>query len=131
MQQVPFGDEIFEELEQNRHAEIIMMGDFNVVFDNKSDHSKDSLTSGFLSNFHHYIESFRLVDLWQKAYSSDQDYTSLSVCQLSHSRIDLMLVSEGLDCDMENAFIGPRILSDHTTVFVDWQIVAKTPRTCG
>lgn len=50
---------------------------------------------------------------------------------LTHSIIDLILVSEGLDCDMRHDSIGPRILSEHAVASADWWIGEKTPRTCG
>lgn len=77
-QQAPLGDEIFGEFEQNRHDEIIMVRNFSAFFDNKIDHSKDSLIPVFPSNFHHYIESIWLVQDTLR----DHDYTFLQCITL-------------------------------------------------
>lgn len=127
-QQALFWDEVFGELAQNRHSEIIMLEDFNAVFHSTGDHSKDSLTPGFPLHFYHYIESFHLVDIWQRTYLCNQDYTFFSARHLTHARIDLILALEGFDSHMRNVHMGPRVLSVHVPVSLDWQMGGKSTK---
>lgn len=77
--QAPFWEEVLKILVLNQDSEILMLGDFNAVFDNYQDRSQASSTPCISSNFLHYKELFGLVDIWRKENEVKvQDYTFFS-----------------------------------------------------
>lgn len=62
VKQTAFGDNFFEDLLQIGGEDIIIVGDFNAVFDNMIDRSRKSSTPGFPTNFYSYFEMFHLID---------------------------------------------------------------------
>lgn len=121
-------DEFFSNLLQIDNKELILLGDFNAVFNNAVDRSQDSSTSGFPSNFHSYIETFQLIDAWRIKHLTELDYTYFSACHLSHSRVILIMVFENLNKKIKSVLIGPQLVSDHAPAVLDWQIGKKRPR---
>lgn len=58
IQQVRFWHEFFECLTQFMDNDLVIMGDFNAVFENKMDCTRDSSTLGFPKVFYDYMERF-------------------------------------------------------------------------
>lgn len=83
-----------------QYSEIIMLGDFNAVFNIMVDRSRESSAGSFPPNFYHYVVMLPLVDIWQKANPTIREYICFSGRHLTCSRIDYILVTEGLVSDL-------------------------------
>lgn len=69
-----------------------------------------------------------MIDLWCTVHKEERDFTFFSARHLTQSRIDMMLVSNGLQEDMSEIQLGSRTISDHTPVSINWHIGSRPAR---
>lgn len=111
-----FWEDLRHQISSCNTKEVIMLGDFNAVIDNKVDHSRDSSSVEIPKSFHLSAETWDLIDIWWEWISDVMDYLFLLHRHLSYSWIDMILVSRGLFARMAKPDIGFRHLSDHASI---------------
>ena len=95
---------------------IMMCGDFNLVLDVKKDRlDSDVNNEKALKILKRIMGKFSLVDVW-RIRNEDEQVFSWSRNN-SASRIDLCLVSKGLDSLVEDILYVTNVLSDHKAVY--------------
>ena len=99
----------------------IWAGDFNLVLDPKVDRSKDTLYNrNATKTVKDIMENEGLTDIWRLWNNEKCSFTR---CRkrpnLTWSRIDLLLVSQGFASNVSECRIEPFVLSDHSMVYVD------------
>lgn len=75
------------------------------------------------------FQSSRLVDVWRTLYPKVRDYTHFSAPHDTYSRIDHLFTSHALLNWSQAAWIGSRIWTDHSPVFLSLVIPDTSKRT--
>ena len=104
---------------------IIMGGDFNLVLNTKLDRNGSEVNHGrMLEMLNTYTEKANLCDIWRTRNPKARTYTWHSWSRTHKpicSRIDFFLISQHLVDRVDNCFIEPGHLSDHSVVSFDFK----------
>ena len=94
---------------------VVLMGDFNWVWDPQLDSSSNHRTPVgiFADSLKDEIQQLGLVDTWRSLHPLDRDYTFFSNPHRSYSRIDFIFASEELRHNLRSSTIYPTVISDH------------------
>lgn len=108
----------------------IVGGDFNSVVqaeeDRKGRRGTNQTTRVQRSPLPTFLHNCHLVDAWRALHPDGRECTHFSHPHNSWSRIDYMLLSQGMMQRVESLEIGNMVISDHSPVIA--QLTEKTPR---
>ena len=113
----------FDSVNQNCASlshERIMLGDFNLVLDEKLDkygteYNNKPKSKQFLTDL---MEEYCLIDIWRARHQGTMRFSWKRFHPLQASRIDFALVSQGLDQEIENVMYFKGIKSDHDAMLL-------------
>ncbi|CAG5947255.1 unnamed protein product, partial [Menidia menidia] len=102
----------------NAHGQVVLAGDFNQVLDGALDKSRFSGTAvpKDRAAIQVLMKDNGLIDIWRMVNPSKREYSFYSHCHKSYSRIDFILMSNGLINDVIDCKINAISLSDHAPV---------------
>lgn len=115
-----FLKKVMNKLEAFRKGRLIIVGDFNFVFDPALETQPLSLRSEgkYLRAIKQKLHKQQLVEAWRILHPRGRDFTYYSLVHSSYSRIDYILLDHQLLEGLVKAEIKSITLSDHVSVVV-------------
>lgn len=96
---------------------IIMGGDFNIVYDEWLDRSPSKFQSHHINSFlHNFCLDLKLTDPWRLANPLDQSFSWFKPDGSAKSRIDFWLISDNIMQNSVDASVSAAPLTDHCLI---------------
>ena len=101
-------------------SNLVIIGDFNLVLDVQLDQNcSKSNNKKAEAALHQIMEDLSLIDIWRVCNPEDRQYSWMRVGnQVSASRIDFAVVSQGLSASCVNTMYLPGIKPDHHAFYL-------------
>ena len=117
-----FADSIEFYLQKTNTENIIINGDFNLALNPEVDRVGTSTNNNKLKeSLINLMRTYHLNDLWRIRNPTEKQFTWFKIDaknkKFKGSRIDFMLVSAGLDTDVQNIMFLPGLQTDHRAVY--------------
>lgn len=119
-----FFTEFLTEVDKFQNPNIIIAGDFNLVFDTSLDRAGSSEYNhpNSLSVLCNFMENMELNDIWRIRNPDLQRYSCHKKNSLQFSRIDFFLVSSSLVQSVNSTGIKPSFCSDHSIISLELKL---------
>lgn len=106
-------------------------GDFNCVMDNNWDKSNPQTLTGHKPSLtlQNFCKDLGLVDIWRELHPKIRNYTFYSHPHKSYSRLDYLFTPSDCIYRVKSCHIGPIVLSDHSPVYLDFDINVSIPKS--
>ena len=105
---------------------IIMCGDFNIQLTELDADKQKFRPSAAAKRLNNLLKKYKLVDVWRNKFPTVRRYSWRRLVPLQQSRKDYVFASKGLLTNhvVKAVGIAPGILSDHSMVYFEMQMVA-------
>lgn len=116
-----FFENVFQQIEALNNPNIILCGDFNLIFDIELDRagSSDYNHKNSMQLLKSFMDKLELWDIWRVRNPVRPGYTWHRRNSSSFSRIDFFLVSSGLVQCVKDIAVKPSYNSDHSILLLD------------
>ena len=134
-QQIKCIDSLSELIRRYADREMVIGGDFNIVFDQYLDKrgGKHDTKSTAVSNLEELMNDLNLIDVWRTLHPDSVQCTRRQVTRsgLVQSRLDFWLISTHMLYDVDECEIVPGFKSDHSLVKLSFRLNEKQTRGRG
>ena len=117
-----------ELIDSNHGYEVILGGDFNVIFDIKTDSDgggKPKLKLSSIAAINQITKSRDLVDIWRLRHPEKKRFTFRQPKPLIERLLDFFLISSSMQDNVKSVDILPAINTDHSTTYLRLQSVSS------
>ena len=109
-----------DELQQNHISNLIILGDFNIVLDNKLDIiSGERHLDNIVNSFKNFVNKLLIIDIWRYLHGKKREFTWNKDKPFVARRLDYIFTSENLLPFCKDSNIIKFGFSDHKAVFLN------------
>ena len=115
-------------INSNHGYEVILGGDFNFIFDIKTDSDgggKPKLKLSSIAAINQVTKSRDLVDIWRLRHPERKRFTFRQPKPLIQRRLDFFLISNSMQDNVRTVDILPAINKDHSTIYLRLQSISS------
>uniref|UniRef100_A0A803TXE0 Reverse transcriptase domain-containing protein n=1 Tax=Anolis carolinensis TaxID=28377 RepID=A0A803TXE0_ANOCA len=119
---IKFVEALYQKILEEEYDDLLILGDFNGVLNNKLDKSKqggrkkDKVAGEIPKKFKQLKEDLGLIDIWRYHHENEKDFTFFSNRHSTWSRIDMIWGTKSVMNQVTKIKIMPRLNSDHAPI---------------